>query len=294
MSKLSVVLATYNEAENIQRCLKSVKKIADEIIIVDGNSTDNTRDLAQQLGAKVIQTTNKPIFHINKQLAVDAAKHDWVLSLDADEEVSSDLAKEISAIIQMDESQIRSRQLSPKKRRLFDRHLELLVKRGDKFNQNASTTVAFFVPRLNMFLGKAMRHTGVYPDGVIRLFRKSKAKYPAKSVHEQLEVTGRVDWLEHDLIHYDSPTFSKYLTRANRYTSLTSTELAQLKIPLNWKSHLNYLLIKPKITFLNLYIRHKGFLDGFPGFVFSLMSGLHWPIAYMKYYANKKAKPNKN
>lgn len=288
MEKLSVVLATFNEEENITRCLNSVKSIADEIIVVDGSSSDNTRALAEKLGAQVIKTSNKPIFHINKQMAVDLAKNDWVLSLDADEEVSVRLAKEITKVINLSETEIRNRNFHPSKQKLFTRHLNLLLERGDKFKQDSNETVAFFVPRSNIFLGKPMKHTGVYPDGVIRLFKKSKANYPAKSVHEQLAVNGRVDWLENDLIHYDSPTFDKYLTRANRYTTLTAQELAKNNTPINWKNSLLYLVWKPKTTFLNLYIRHKGFLDGFPGFVFSIMSGFHWTIAWMKYWSMMK------
>lgn len=290
MNKLSVVLATYNEQENIGRALRSIKNIADEIVVVDGQSQDDTVQIAQSLGARVISTTNKPIFHINKQMAVDAAAHDWVLSLDADEEVSPALAKEILRVISMSEEELRQRQLPAHKRRLFDRHLHLLEQRGDQFDQASPETVAFFVPRLNMFLGTPMRHTGVYPDGVIRLFRKSKAHYPAKDVHEQLAVEGRVDWLEHDLIHYDSPTFSKYMKRANRYTSLTADKFLSESLPLTLKNHLWYLFIKPTLTFLSLFLRHKGFRDGMAGFIFSLMSGLHWPIAYIKYYGYKHPK----
>lgn len=290
MSKLSVAIATYNEEENIARCLKSVQAISDDLVIMDGSSQDKTREIAKQYGAKVIKTTNKSIFHINKQMAVDKTQHDWVLSLDADEEVSPELATEIKQIIKMDEAQIRSRKIDESKRNLFDRHLKLLIERGDKFEQESEETVAFFVPRRNMFLGHPMRYTGVYPDGVIRLFCKSKAKYPAKSVHEQLVVKGRVDWLENDLIHFDSPTFSKYLTRANRYTTLTAKELKKEGVPINLVNHFKYLIWKPKLTFFSLYFRHKGFLDGFPGFVFSFMSGLHWTIAWMKYYSYRDEK----
>jgi len=292
--KLSVTLATFNEEENLGRCLDSVKTIADEIIIVDGSSTDSTRTIAKKFGAKITKTSNKPIFHINKQQAVDQARGEWILALDADEEVSKNLATEIKKIIEMTEEEIRLRKVKAsetdqKKWQLFERHQNLLAKRDGAFNQSAKETVAFFIPRVNVFLGHQMRHTGVYPDGVIRLFKKDKASFPAKSVHEQIQVEGRVDWLTHDLLHYDSPTFEKYLKRANRYTDLTAQELNSQQVSINLWNSLYYLIVKPKLIFLSLFVRHKGFLDGFAGFVFSLMSGIHWAVAYMKYWEIKKS-----
>lgn len=281
---LSVALATFNEAENISRCLTSIKDIADEIIIVDGGSSDETVEIAQKFKARIIETTNKPIFHINKQMAIEAATGEWVLALDADEEVSPKLAKEILAVIKMNSSEVKSRKIDPHKRQLFDRHMDLLEVRDGVSYRDGQAVVAFFVPRLNMFLGHPMRYTGVYPDGAIRLFKKGSAYYPAKSVHEQIVVTGRVDWLEHDLLHYDSPTFHKYLMRANRYTTLTATELKKQHKPISLLQTLNYLLIKPVTTFLQLFIRHKGYKDGMSGFIFSLFSGLHFAIAYLKYW----------
>src|SRR5690606_17222914 len=148
------------------------------------------------------------------------------------------------------------------KRHLFDRHMELLEARDGVSYKDGQDVVAFFVPRLNMFLGHPMRYTGVYPDGVIRLFKKNFARYPAKSVHEQIVVNGKVDWLEHDLLHYDSPTFQKYLMRANRYTSLTAEELKKQQIPLSLVQALKFTLFKPLYTFALLFIRHKGYKDG--------------------------------
>src|SRR5688572_27419155 len=103
---LSVVLATFNEEKNIGACIESVKQIADEIIIVDGSSTDRTREIADALGATVIKTTNPPIFHINKQKALEKAKGKWVLQLDADERVSAELLSEMEEVIKMSDQQI--------------------------------------------------------------------------------------------------------------------------------------------------------------------------------------------
>jgi len=261
---LSVVLATFNEEKNIASCLKAVKDLADEIIVVDGSSTDKTVEIAKKYGAKVFITTNKPIFHINKQMAIDKARGEWILQLDADEIVTPKLKKEILQIV------------------------------SQSFHYPAVQPSAYFVPRKNYFLGRWLKKGGQYPDYVIRFFKKGRAYLPCKSVHEQMKVQGKVGYLKGHLLHYTAPTFSRYLTNANRYTSLTAKELLKKKTPINLLSALHYFLFKPLKTFFSLYFRHKGFLDGFLGFVFALFSGLHWQIAYMKYWELKKAKGIKN
>jgi len=247
--RLSVAIATFNEEKNIGRCLASVKDWVDEIIIVDGTSTDKTIEIAKRYGAKVEVTDNPPIFHINKQKAIDKCRGKWILQLDADEEVSQGLKKEILEI----------------------------VKRGSKFS-------AFWIKRSNFFLSSWLKKGGQYPDPVIRFFKKGKAFLPCKSVHEQMEVKGEIGWLENDLIHYVYPNFSRYLAHSNAYTSLTAQELKNQKEKFTLASHLKYFLVKPLTTFSNIYFRHKGFQDGFAGFVFALFSALHFPVAYIKYW----------
>lgn len=149
--------------------------------------------------------------------------------------------------------------------------------------------VAFFLPRLNFFLGKPLIHAGVYPDGVIRLFKKGKARLPGKSVHELMEVDGEVGWLGSDLEHHESPTFSRYLDRANRYTDLTAQEFkSKFKSMTSYWDLFYFSFVKPVTYFLSLYIRHLGFLDGMRGFVWSAFSAFHYPIAYFKYYSSVK------
>ena len=260
-----------------------MNKIADEIVIVDGESTDNTVAIAKKYSAMIISTSNKKNFHINKQKAIKACTHDWVLLLDADEVVTPKLAKEISKTIHLSKSERQNKKIPDNKKRLFELHQKHIEDRDGAFPKNQDI-VAYFIARKNMFLGKALLHGGVYPDGVIRLFRKSKAHLPAKDVHEQLSVDGSVSWLEHDLLHYDSPTFSRYLKRANRYTYLTSKHLKDTNVPLSFTSASKYLLIKPTTTFLQIYFRHKAILDGIPGLIWAVFSALHHPIAYMKYW----------
>lgn len=253
--KISVVLATYNEEENIGSCLESVKGLADEIVVIDGSSTDKTVEIAKKYGAKVIIRENPPIFHINKQKAIEAAKGDWILQLDADERVTPELTKEIEKIAS-----------------------------SYKLTANSYYPVAYYIPRKNFFLGRWIRYGGMYPDAVIRFFKKGKAWLPCRSVHEQMEVDGETGCLRGHLLHYTAPTFSRYLVNSNRYTSLTAQEYADRKLPTNFLTSIRYMFCLPFWRFLTLYFRHKGFLDGFPGLVFALYSGLHLATSYVKYW----------
>lgn len=286
MNKLSVVLATYNEEKNLPKCLESVKDLASEIIIVDGSSQDKTVEIAKKFGAKVVVANNPPIFHINKQKALEEAGNDWILQLDADERVSKGLAKEIIKIINMKDEEIKEYQKHLKKKNLFLRHQHLLELRDGGIGDKNGEYAAFFVPRLNFFLGKYLKYGGVYPDGVIRLVRKEKAYFPCKDVHEQIVVKGKVGWLENDLLHFSDPDFRRYITRNQRYTDLIALELKKEKIKrLNPIEMFKYLVVLPIWWFLLTYIRHKGFLDSWQGFVFSFFSSLRFPIAYVKSFS---------
>lgn len=268
--KLSVTLATYNEEANIARCLNAIKDLADEIIVVDGSSTDQTAPIAKNLGAKVITTTNPPIFHINKQKANDLAKGDWILQLDADEVVTKELKQEIKSLL-AGKYHGYDFWISPIKKLL-----------GHRANLLSEPAAAYYLPRRNYFLGRYLKNAGQYPDPVIRLFQKGKAYLPAKDVHEQMVVKGKIGWLTGELDHLATPDFSRYLLRENRYSSLAATQLKASGVRVNVVNTVNYLFVKPSITFLTLFIRYRGFLDGFPGFVFSLYSGLHHAFSYMK------------
>lgn len=253
-NKLSVALAVYNEAANIKACLESVRDIADEIVVVDGTSTDGTGKMAVQLGAQVITEPNRTNFHINKQKAIDACTGDWILQLDADERVSSMLKKEIEGILSRDIS---------------------------------TQPDAFYLKRRNYFLGRWLNKGGAYPDPVIRLFQKGKFSLPQDSVHTLVKVD-TAKYLEEDLMHIADPTFSRYLMRSNRYTTLQAKEwLKEGKIGLSTGTIFSYLILKPLARFLLIYIRHKGFQDGFPGFVFAFYSGLHIASSYVKYWEKK-------
>jgi glycosyltransferase involved in cell wall biosynthesis len=254
---LSVALAVYNEAENLASCLESVRTIADEIVIVDGTSTDRTVEIAKQFGAKVLIEENRENFHINKTHAIDACTGDWILQLDADERVSQMLSKEIHAIVT-----------------------------GDQ----AVAADAYYLRRRNYFLGRWMNKGGMYPDPVIRLFKRGHAYLPQASVHELMHVDGTTAWLKEDLLHIADPTFARYLLRSNRYTTLQAQDwLTEGTLGTDWWTCLRYLWLKPTYRFLEIYLRHKGFQDGFPGFVFAWYSGLHIASSYVKYWEKKRA-----
>lgn len=284
--KLSVALATFNEGENIGSCLQSIRDWADEIVIVDGGSSDKTVSIAKKYGAKIMVTDNPPIFHINKQKALEKCQGEWILQLDADERVSPELAEEIKKIISFKEEKIKDYQETLSQRKLFIKHQKLLEKRDGKIGEKAGDYAGFFVPRLNYFLGKYLRHGGVYPDGVIRLVEKGKAYFPCRSVHEQIVVQGKVGWLQNPLYHWADPTFKRYLARNNRYIDLLATDLKNKKVGKNPFQSLNYFLAKPAHWFFWTLIRHKGILDGWQGMVFSFFSALRFPRAYWRYLKN--------
>jgi glycosyltransferase involved in cell wall biosynthesis len=280
---LSVALATHNEEANIGPCLESVKGLADEIVVVDGSSTDKTAEIAKSFGAKVLVKENLQMFHINKQKAIDTCTGDWILQLDADERVSPQLGAEIKRCIELSDAEMEDYQNHLPKLKLFRRHQHLIEERDGSVGTKTGAYVAFFLPRANYFLGRYLRAGGVYPDGVIRLFKKGKAYLPCKDVHEQFIVDGRVGWLENDLLHYDSPTFKKYITRNQRYTRFIATQYQEQKLGKNPLVFINYVFVKPVYWFLLTFFRHKGFKDSWQGFVFSFFSALRFPISYIIY-----------
>jgi len=246
--KISAALATYNEESNILDCIESLKLLTGEIIVVDGSSTDRTAEIAAKMGAKVINTSNKEMFHINKNMAIDACGGEWVFLIDADERVTKKLANEIKEITK------------------------------SKPQENG-----FYVPRRNWFLGGFLTKGGAYPDSVIRLFKKGKGRLPQISVHEQVHVEGRVGKLKNDILHLADPTFSRYLARANRYTKHTAQEMEKRNPEKNIRTLLYYSFLKPYLTFFKIYIRHRGYKDGYRGFVWAVFSSYHFFFAYVKY-----------
>lgn len=247
MASLSVVLATYNEEKNLPMCLDSVKDIADEIVIVDGTSQDRTVEIAKSYDAKVLVTENLPNFHINKQKAIDMATKDWILQMDADEKVSHELAREIK---------------------------EKINEKENKFN-------GYWLPRKNWFLGRFLMKGGQYPDYTLRLYRKGKGHLPQKDVHEQAVVEGEVGYTKEALLHYPYKDFAFYLSKWKRYVIFNAGQVKAEHRLYNPVFALKQLVILPIYWFLLTFIRHKGFMDSWQGFVFSFFSALRYPAAYI-------------
>ena len=249
--KISAALATFNEEGNILDCIDSLKQFTNEIVVVDGSSSDRTAEIAKGEGAKVLKTTNKSMFHINKNLAIDNCRGDWIFLIDADERISKELAQEIKEIVFQ----------NPK--------------------QNG-----FWIPRSNWFLGGFLKKGGAYPDSVIRLFRRGKGRLPEVSVHEQVKIEGEVGRLKCDILHFADPDFSRYLMRADRYTNETAKNLIYKNPGKNTIKLIYYSLVLPVLVFLNIYFRHKGYKDGFRGFIWAFFSAFHYYFAYVKYFRN--------
>ena len=226
---LSVCIITFNEEANIGRTLESVKEIAGEIIVVDSGSTDSTVSIAQSYGAKVFVEPWKG-FALQKNSALDKASCDWILSLDADEEVSRELVESIKAVFK---------------------------------SGNASPAIdAYTMNRRNIYLGRWIRHAGYYPDPKMRLVRRELAEFELRAVHEDMKKLPRTGHLNGDLIHHAYPTLEGFIEHANRYSSLgAEMVVAERKVGFSFVN----IVLRPLVRFLYMYIFRLGFLDGREG-----------------------------
>lgn len=251
--KLSVVLSTRNEEKSLSNCLTSIKHIAWEIVVVDEGSTDSTVKIAKDFAAKIKLVKHSDNFHITKNIAIDSARGDWILQLDADEVVTPELAAEIVKTI----------------------------------SSNPPEN-GFWINRKNWFLTRFLTKGGQYPDPTLRLYRRGKGRLPAKDVHEQAIVEGSIGHLHQDLLHYRDLTFSKYFEGFDRYSSFMALQLKDKATPIAIGQFINYFFLKPLSAFFLIYVRHRGYVDGVPGFIFALFSGLIHPISYTKYWQMTK------
>jgi len=258
MISLSLCLAVFNEEADIHYPLDSAIEFVDEVIIVDGGSTDKTVDIAKSYGKKVrvFIEENPPMFHINKQKAIERAKGRWILQLDADEAVSKGLKKEILKIISRPQS------------------------------EKAGGEVAYYLPRKNFFLTRFLTKGGMYPDYTIRLYKQGSVYFPCRDIHENVVLVdkkNKIGHLKNPLLHYADPNFSRYLMRWDRYTTLEAEKLKELDgLKPGSVSFINYFFVKPAVNFFSLYCRHKGFVDGFAGFIFALFSSIRFWAIYIK------------
>lgn len=242
MAKLSVITLALNEEHNIADCLESVRW-ADEIIVVDSGSTDNTVAIATRYTPIVLQVEWQG-YGATKNLAMQKASGDWILWLDADERVPPTLAAEIREILQKDDT----------------------------------NTHGYEVARRAYFLGKWIRHSGWYPGRVTRLFRKAYARFTETLVHEQIVVDGPIGRLRHDLLHFTDPNLEHYFSKFNRYTTLAARDLWAA----GRRSSLYDLLVRPAFVFVKMYILRRGFLDGMHGFILCVASACYVFAKYAK------------
>jgi glycosyltransferase involved in cell wall biosynthesis len=255
---LSVILITHNEARNVAGCLGSVA-FADEWIVVDSGSTDGTREIAERMGAKVVRTDDWPGFGAQKNRALALAQGRWVLSIDADERVSAELAASIRGVIAADTSG----HASP--------------------NGVAPATLGYEASRLSSFCGQWMRHGDWYPDRVLRLFRRGAGRFSDDLVHERLVVQGPVGRLDGELLHESMPTLDSAIDKMNRYTS----GRAEDKLRAGKEGGLASALLHGAWAFVRCYLLRRGCLDGRLGFVLAVYvaEGTYYRYLKMSLYA---------
>ncbi len=243
MQTISVVIITFNEELNIERCISSVKEIADDIVIVDSFSTDRTRDIAESKGVRVV--LHEFLGHIEqKNWAVTQAKYPFILSLDADEALSEELKKSV---------------LEVKKNKTAD---------------------GYTINRRTNYCGKWVKHCGWYPDKKLRLWDSTKGRWKGINPHDRYEMEkgSTVAHLKGDILHYSYYTLSDHINQMNRFSEISAQEYYKR----GRKSNIMKILFSPLIKFMKDYILNLGILDGYTGFVISRVSAHASFLKYMK------------
>ncbi len=285
--RISAAIIARNEASVIGGCLDSLQGVADEVIVaIDDTTTDNTEEIAKEHGAHITHFHHQSNFDLSKQEAIDQCHGDWILLIDADERLSKPLQREIVQIVNLDLAgqNDHQEQIEPHKKRIFLRHMHMLVSQGVIASYpDTEPIVAYMFPRLNLFVNRYLRYGGIYPDGVLRLFKKGKARIAADTLHKQLEVHGRIGWTEGELLHRDSPTLARYLKRWYRYIDYLREDMEKEKVSMGPITFVDWCILKPLRWFITTYILRRGFLDGWQGFVFCFFSSVRFAGAYYLY-----------
>lgn len=248
MTKISVVISAFNEEKNLPRLLKSLKW-ADEIIVIDNQSADKTAEIAKSFGAKVFTQPNNLMLNVNKNFGFTKATSDWILNLDADEELSAELEKEIRVAI------------------------------------TNKKTNGYWLARQNIIFGKWIKHSLWWPDYQLRLFRKDKGKFPCLHIHEYLEVEGQLDYLKSALIHYNYETVSEFLYKLDKiYTENEVQAFQKSGKKLNWFAAIRF----PVEDFLKTFFSQQGYKDGLHGLVLSLLQAFYAEVVFAKIWEKQK------
>ncbi|MFH1778004.1 MAG: glycosyltransferase family 2 protein [Candidatus Omnitrophota bacterium] len=249
MNKLSAVIITKNEEKNIKDCLCSVRW-ADEIIVVDDLSTDQTREIAESFGARVLKR-KMDVEGIHRNFAYAQAKNAWVLSLDADERVTEELKKEIENIIAQE-----------------------------------TNFAGFTIPRRNHLGSYWIKYGGLYPSAQLRLFKKEKFRYEEAEVHPRVFLEGECGHLKSDIIHFNFRDFSHYFAKLNSQTTLEAKKMFKS----GKKYTRGKYLWRAIDRFFRSYFCKQGFRDGFIGFMVAYFAAVYQIISYAKYWELKKVK----
>lgn len=239
--KITATIITYNEERNIARAMESLR-CCDEIVVVDSGSTDRTAEIAEKLGARVIEYAWGG-YARQKNYAAEQAENDWILSIDADEALSEALEGEIWQV----------------------------KKKGPTYD-------AYTMPRLAQYLGRWILHSGWYPDRKVRLYDRRKARWVGDYVHESVVVEGRMGHLESDLLHFTCNSLSEHLKTLDRYTTLAAEQLVAQKRHIGWTQ----LLLDPMWTFFSTYVLRRGFLDGPEGLTIAWMAAIYNFVKFAK------------
>jgi glycosyltransferase involved in cell wall biosynthesis len=245
-NKLSATIITYNEEKNIERCLKSLHWV-DEIVVIDSYSKDNTVEICKKYNCNVLQTKWLG-FGKTKQLAVDNAVNEWVLSIDADEEVTPELQKKIKEI-------------------LFD----------PKSN-------GYYIKRKSFYLGHEIKYCGWNNDYPVRLFDKNFGNFNDKEVHESVKINSEKLKIHEPLLHFTYPTVTSHIEKVNRYSSLAAGELINKRKHYSIFSAIIFGFVK----FINMYLLKLGFLDGKIGLILCYNSAFGVYLKYIKTWQIKK------
>ena len=243
MPTLSVILITRNEEANLEDCLASLDGIAQQLVVVDANSSDRTLEIAQNYGATIAQPSDWPGFGPQKNRALELATGDWVLSLDADERLTPALKSEILTAIH------------------HNAHID-----------------CFAIPRLSWYCGRFIRHSGWSPDYVDRLFKRGTARFSEDLVHERLIPSGAVAKLENPLLHYSFMNYSQVLEKLDRYSTASAEQaFAKGKTATPLKA-----ILHGAWAFIRTYIVRAGFLDGPQGFTLAMSNAQGTYYRYIK------------
>ncbi|MBK6267186.1 glycosyltransferase family 2 protein [Marivirga sp. S37H4] len=251
--KLSATVITFNEEANIERCLKSLEQVADEIVVVDSFSTDRTEKIACQF-KKVLFIKNKFEGHVQqKNFAMEQSTFDYVLSLDADEELNPELQQHIL--------------------RIKSSELEIAD--------------AYYMSRLNNYCGKWIRHGGWYPDFKIRLWNKSLGKWGGTNPHDKviLSENSTLQNLKGQILHYTYQNTEQHDRQIEKFTSIAAQESFRKNKRVFIISHL---MLYPIISFIKVYIIKLGFMDGYYGLIIGLKHSRYKYLKYLKLYRLKK------